>query len=105
MHAPTPTGVPPLWGPLPLYQTPLHLYCILHTSAVTHVRRFPLSHQLRYSLQSSREVPWTTVQRKSQAMAVAQSLSLLMDAHSPTPQVSLPCGDHQTPIALPFAFI
>jgi enhancer of polycomb-like protein len=51
-------------------------------------------------LQPSRAVPWTTAQRNSQAVAIAQSLSPHMHAHSPTPQVSPPRGG-QTPTASP----
>jgi hypothetical protein len=51
-------------------------------------------------LQPSRAVPWTTVQRNSQPVAIARSLSLHMDAHSPTPQVS-PTHGGQTPSASP----
>jgi len=39
-------------------------------------------------LQPSRTVPWTTAQRNSQAVAIAQSLSPHMHAHSPTYQGS-----------------
>jgi enhancer of polycomb-like protein len=51
-------------------------------------------------LQPSRAVPWTTAQRNSQAVAIAQSLSPHMHAHSPTPQVS-PSRGGQTPTASP----
>ena len=51
-------------------------------------------------LQPSRAVPWTTTQRNSQAVAIAQSLSPHMHAHSPTPQVSPPRSG-QTPTASP----
>jgi enhancer of polycomb-like protein len=51
-------------------------------------------------LPPSRAVPWTTAQRNSQAVAIAQSLSPHMHAHSPTPQVSPPRGG-QTPTASP----
>ena len=49
----------------------------------------------------SRAMPWVTAQRNSQAaVAIAQSLSPHMHAHSPTPQVSPPRGG-QTPTASP----
>jgi enhancer of polycomb-like protein len=51
-------------------------------------------------LPPSRTMPWPTAQRSSQAVAIAQSLSPHMHAHSPTPQVSPPRGG-QTPTASP----
>ena len=50
-------------------------------------------------LAPSRTIPWAA-QRGSPAVAIAQSLSPHMHAHSPTPQVSPPRGG-QTPTASP----
>ena len=51
-------------------------------------------------LAPSRPIPWVGAQRSPQAVAIAQSLSPHMHAHTPTPQVSPPRGG-QTPNASP----
>jgi hypothetical protein len=63
------------------------------TSTLTTAESPPPSHR------ASQTMPWPTAQRSSQAVAIAQSLSLHMHARSPTPRVSPPRGGGQTPNA------
>ena len=55
---------------------------------------------MNLKLAPSRPMPWAAAQRSPQAVAIAQSLSPHMHAHTPAPQVSPPRGG-QTPTASP----
>ncbi len=55
---------------------------------------------MNLKLAPSRPIPWVAAQRSPQAVAIAQSLSPHMHAHTPAPQVSPPRSG-QTPTASP----